>query len=104
MSEQLLLSSSSKFILLEKLLARLRDGGHRVLIFSQMVALLDLLEDFLNLKDYPYERLDGGVDRNDRQSAIDRFSDKFHDCFVFLLSTRAGVLFLGPFSSVFMLF
>ena len=92
-SDELLLSTSAKFVLVEKLLVKLREGGHRVLIFSQMVALLDLLEDFLNLKDYPFERLDGSVNRNLRQAAIDRFSDKTNDHFVFLLSTRAGFFF-----------
>ena len=63
----------------------------RVLIFSQMVASLDLVEDFLGGKNYPFERLDGGVSRAERQAAIDRFSDLENDHFVFLLSTRAGL-------------
>lgn len=36
-------------ILLDKLLKRLREGGHRVLIFSQMVRMLDLLQEYLIL-------------------------------------------------------
>jgi chromodomain-helicase-DNA-binding protein 7 len=92
---QLLISGSSKVVLLDKLLKKLREGGHRVLIFSQMVMLLDILEDFLVYRNYPFERMDGGVSRNHRQSAIDRFSDKSNDHFVFLLSTRAGGLGLN---------
>ena len=39
-----------------------------------MVRLLDIIEDYLTLNDYPFERLDGGVHRQQRQSAIDRFT------------------------------
>ena len=49
-------------------------SSHQVLIFSQMVKVLDILEDYLVMKDYPFERLDGGVKRQDRQAAIDRFT------------------------------
>ncbi|PRP86333.1 chromodomain helicase DNA binding protein [Planoprotostelium fungivorum] len=87
-----LISSSSKFVFLDQLLARLRENGHRVLIFSQMTRVLDLLEDYMNIKNYPFERLDGGVGRTERQAAIDRFSNKSMDRFVFLLGTRAGGL------------
>lgn len=44
-----------------------------MLIFSQMVRVLDILEDYLNYRKYSYERIDGGVRGNDRQAAIDRF-------------------------------
>lgn len=87
-----LINSSSKLVFLDKLLARLRENKKRVLIFSQMVRLLDLLEDYLHMKEYPYERLDGSVKRGDRQEAIDRFMDIEADAFVFLLGTRAGGL------------
>ena len=60
-----------------------------MLIFSQMVKMLDLLEEFCEMKKYRVERLDGRVHGNDRQKAIDRFNTQA-DSFVFLLSTRAG--------------
>lgn len=63
-------AASGKLVLLSKLLPRLRAGGHRVLIFSQMVRLLDLLEDFIRLLQYKYERLDGNVRGNDRQVCV----------------------------------
>lgn len=91
-----LLHSSSKLVLLDKLLVKLHEDGHRVLIFSQMVMMLDILEDYLTTRGFPMERLDGGVSRRERQAAIDRFANRSaEDQFVFLLSTRAGGLGLN---------
>merc|ERR1739838_1241762 len=87
-----MIQSSGKLVLIDKLLPKLQEGDHRVLIFSQMVRVLDILEDYLVLKKYLYERLDGGIRGNERQMAIDRFSKKGSDRFVFLLCTRAGGL------------
>ena len=71
-----LVDACGKLKLMEKMLARLKERGHRVLIFSQMTKLLDLLEDFLEHKSYKYERIDGGVTGLDRQACIDRFNGK----------------------------
>uniref|UniRef100_A0A8C6JTE1 DNA helicase n=1 Tax=Melopsittacus undulatus TaxID=13146 RepID=A0A8C6JTE1_MELUD len=89
-----LVKSSGKLMLLQKMLKKLRDGGHRVLIFSQMTKMLDLLEDFLEYEGYKYERIDGGITGGLRQEAIDRFNGTSQFCtsFCFLLSTRAGGL------------
>ncbi|XP_042238022.1 chromodomain-helicase-DNA-binding protein 7-like isoform X2 [Homarus americanus] len=87
-----LIQSSGKMVLVDKLLPKLRDNGHRVLIFSQMVKLLDILEDYLIYRKYPYERLDGRIRGNMRQAAIDRFCKPDSDRFVFLLCTKAGGL------------
>jgi hypothetical protein len=87
---QMLIKSSGKLVLIDKLLPKLISGGHKVLIFSQMVRVLDILEDYLNFRKYTYERIDGGVRGNDRQAAIDRFCKKGSDRNVFLLCTRAG--------------
>uniref|UniRef100_A0A671NWG3 Chromodomain-helicase-DNA-binding protein 5-like n=1 Tax=Sinocyclocheilus anshuiensis TaxID=1608454 RepID=A0A671NWG3_9TELE len=76
----LLVKSSGKLTLLQKMLKKLKDEGHRVLIFSQMTKMLDLLEDFLEFEGYKYERIDGGITGGLRQE------------FCFLLSTRAGGL------------
>ncbi|NXO01552.1 CHD8 protein, partial [Rhinopomastus cyanomelas] len=89
---QAMVRSAGKLVLLDKLLPRLRAGGHKVLIFSQMVRCLDILEDYLIHKRYLYERLDGRVRGHLRQAAIDRFSRADPDRFVFLLCTRAGGL------------
>uniref|UniRef100_A0ABM0GXF5 Chromodomain-helicase-DNA-binding protein 7-like n=1 Tax=Saccoglossus kowalevskii TaxID=10224 RepID=A0ABM0GXF5_SACKO len=87
-----LIQSAGKMVLIDKLLPKLKEGGHKVLIFSQMVKCLDILEDYLLQKRYPYERIDGRVRGNLRQAAIDRFSKPDSDRFVFLLCTRAGGL------------
>uniref|UniRef100_A0AAR2LEA4 DNA helicase n=1 Tax=Pygocentrus nattereri TaxID=42514 RepID=A0AAR2LEA4_PYGNA len=87
-----LTKSSGKLMLLCKMLKKLKEGGHRVLIFSQMTKMLDLLEDFLENEGYKYERIDGGVTGVMRQEAIDRFNAPGAPQFVFLLSTRAGGL------------
>lgn len=90
-----LVKSSGKMVLMEKLLQKLFDGGHKVLVFSQMVRVLDLLEELLKLKRYKYERLDGSTTSSARLSAVDRFNRKSCQRFVMLLSTRAGGLGLN---------
>uniref|UniRef100_A0A6P7GKH5 Chromodomain-helicase-DNA-binding protein 6 isoform X2 n=1 Tax=Diabrotica virgifera virgifera TaxID=50390 RepID=A0A6P7GKH5_DIAVI len=87
-----LIQSSGKMVLIDKLLPKLKANGHRVLIFSQMVKCLDILEDYLMFKKYPFERIDGRIRGNLRQAAIDRFSRPDSDRFVFLLCTKAGGL------------
>lgn len=84
-----------KMVLLDKLLPRLKEGGHKILIFSQMVRVLDILEDYLRFMGYIYERLDGNIRGNDRQGAIDRFVKPEYNRFVMLLSTKAGGLGLN---------
>lgn len=84
-----MIPTSGKMVLLDKLLPKLRSEGHKVLIFSQMVKMLDLIEEFCEMRGYPQERLDGRVSGNDRQKGIDRFN-RDANSFVFLLSTRAG--------------
>uniref|UniRef100_A0A671T750 Chromodomain-helicase-DNA-binding protein 5-like n=1 Tax=Sinocyclocheilus anshuiensis TaxID=1608454 RepID=A0A671T750_9TELE len=88
----LLVKSSGKLTLLQKMLKKLKDEGHRVLIFSQMTKMLDLLEDFLEFEGYKYERIDGSITGGLRQEAIDRFNAPGAQQFCFLLSTRAGGL------------
>uniref|UniRef100_A0A665T602 Chromodomain-helicase-DNA-binding protein 4-like n=1 Tax=Echeneis naucrates TaxID=173247 RepID=A0A665T602_ECHNA len=89
---QALTKSSGKLMLLQKMMRKLKEGGHRVLIFSQMTKMLDLLEDFLENEGYKYERIDGGITGGMRQEAIDRFNAPGAQQFAFLLSTRAGGL------------
>lgn len=60
----------------------------RVLIFSQMTKMLDILEDYLEGEGYKYERIDGNITGSVRQEAIDRFNAPGAQQFVFLLSTR----------------
>lgn len=90
-----LVKSSGKFVLLSKLLPKLYSGGHKVLIFSQMVRVLDLLQELLQLNHYRYERLDGNTSASARNAAVDRFRRESFNRFVMLLSTRAGGLGLN---------
>uniref|UniRef100_A0A1I8J0U6 DNA helicase n=1 Tax=Macrostomum lignano TaxID=282301 RepID=A0A1I8J0U6_9PLAT len=87
-----LVKACGKLELLERMLKKLRDEGHRVLIFSQMTKMLDILEDFCEHERLKYERIDGAITGQLRQDAIDRFNNGESDSFVFLLSTRAGGL------------
>ncbi|XP_022915044.1 chromodomain-helicase-DNA-binding protein 1 [Onthophagus taurus] len=89
---QQLLRGSGKLVLLDKLLLRLRETGHRVLIFSQMVRMLDILGEYLQLRHFPFQRLDGSIKGELRRQALDHFNADGSTDFCFLLSTRAGGL------------
>ncbi|KXS22506.1 hypothetical protein M427DRAFT_130174 [Gonapodya prolifera JEL478] len=86
---QSMIDSSGKLVLVDKLLRKLRTGGHKVLIFSQMTRCLDILADYLHGVGWNHERIDGTIRGDVRQAAIDRFQRQ-SDTFVFLLCTRAG--------------
>ncbi|XP_022105891.1 chromodomain-helicase-DNA-binding protein 1-like isoform X2 [Acanthaster planci] len=86
---------SGKVVLLDKLLVRLHERGHRVLIFSQMVRMLDILADYLRYKHFPFQRLDGSIQGELRKQALDHFNAEGSQDFCFLLSTRAGGLGLN---------
>ncbi|XP_070252429.1 chromodomain-helicase-DNA-binding protein 1-like [Myotis yumanensis] len=83
-----LIEASGKLHLLDKLLAYLYSRGHRVLLFSQMTQMLDILQDYMDYRGYSYERVDGSVRGEERYLAIKNFGQQ--PIFVFLLSTRAG--------------
>lgn len=87
--------SSGKFELLDRILPKLKKTGHRVLIFFQMTQVMDIMEDFLRLKDMKYMRLDGSTKADDRQEMLKEFNAPDSDYFCFLLSTRAGGLGLN---------
>lgn len=101
---QLLVRASGKFALLDRMLSRLHQDGHQVLIFSQMTSVLSVMEDYLNFRKWNYCRIDGSTDIDERQRQMDVFnSEKTNGAngernsaddryFVFLLSTRAGGL------------
>ena len=79
-------------VLLDKLLKRLRERGHRVLLFTQMTRILDLMEDYLVMRRFPYCRIDGNTSYEDREDYIDAYNAPNSERFIFLLSTRAGGL------------
>ncbi|KDP35983.1 hypothetical protein JCGZ_08378 [Jatropha curcas] len=84
--------SSGKLVILDKLLVRLHETKHRVLIFSQMVRMLDILAEYMSIRGFQFQRLDGSTKAELRQQAMDHFNAPGSDDFCFLLSTRAGGL------------
>merc|ERR1711871_252016 len=87
-----LYTNCGKMVLLDKLLGKLFERGHRVLIFSQMTRMLDILEDYLWSKQYKYCRIDGNTTYDEREDRIQAYNAPGSDKFIFLLSTRAGGL------------
>lgn len=91
-TDEHLIDNSGKMMVLDKLLKRLKSQGSRVLIFSQMSRLLDILEDYCVFREYNYCRIDGSTAHEDRIAAIDEYNKPDSEKFVFLLTTRAGGL------------
>ncbi|CAK3742410.1 related to helicase [Lecanosticta acicola] len=89
-SHRNLVDASSKLKLLEVLLPKLQERGHRVLIFSQFLEMLDIVEDFMDGMQMRYQRLDGAINALTKQKRIDEFNAPDSALFAFLLSTRAG--------------
>ncbi|XP_044257261.1 lymphocyte-specific helicase-like [Tribolium madens] len=84
---------SGKLLVLDAMLPKLKAGGHKILLFSTLTMMLDLVEELLIMRNYTYRRLDGSLDLDSRNDNINDF--KSDDVFVFLLSTRAGGLGLN---------
>lgn len=91
-TDEHLVFNSAKLKVLDKLLKKLKEEGSRVLIFSQMSRLLDILEDYCYFRGYKYCRIDGSTDHEDRIRFIDEYNAPDSDKFIFLLTTRAGGL------------
>ncbi|KAI8718665.1 SWI/SNF family of DNA-dependent ATPase [Fusarium sp. LHS14.1] len=91
-TDEHLVYNAGKMAVLDKLLNRLEKQGSRVLIFSQMSRLLDILEDYCVFREYKYCRIDGGTAHEDRIAAIDEYNKPGSEKFIFLLTTRAGGL------------
>ncbi|KAF8846211.1 hypothetical protein BDN67DRAFT_918420 [Paxillus ammoniavirescens] len=85
-----LIDASAKLRLLKSLLPKLKARGHRVLLFSQFVIALDIVEDFLSGEGYQYLRLDGETKQAARQKGMDEFNKPDSGIFIYLLTTRAG--------------
>ncbi|KAF8167097.1 P-loop containing nucleoside triphosphate hydrolase protein [Crassisporium funariophilum] len=91
-TDEHLIENSGKMLILDKLLASMKEKGSRVLIFSQMSRVLDILEDYCLFRGYKYCRIDGGTAHEDRIAAIDEYNKPGSEKFIFLLTTRAGGL------------
>ncbi|RFU29918.1 hypothetical protein B7463_g6435, partial [Scytalidium lignicola] len=91
-TDEHLVFNAGKMVMLDKLLVRLKRQGSRILIFSQMSRMLDILEDYCVFREFKYCRIDGGTAHEDRIAAIDDYNRPGSEKFVFLLTTRAGGL------------
>ena len=91
-TDEHLVNNAAKMVMLDKLLKRLQAQGSRVLIFSQMSRVLDILEDYSVMRGYQYCRIDGSTAHEDRIAAIDEYNKEGSEKFLFLLTTRAGGL------------
>jgi superfamily II DNA or RNA helicase len=81
--------SSAKFEALRETIDEIRDGGHRLLVFSAFASMLRLIRDDLQSRDVGFAYLDGSVKDRDRQAEVSRFmSDDGPP--VFLCSLKAG--------------
>lgn len=87
-----MIDACMKFKFLDKLLPRLLAIGNKILIFSQMTRLLDILDDYLNFRGYRFCRIDGSTSYLDREMQIERFQAQDSEVHIFILSTRAGGL------------
>ncbi|WWD08624.1 hypothetical protein V865_006737 [Kwoniella europaea PYCC6329] len=91
-TDEHLVDNAGKMVILDKLLKNMKAKGSRVLIFSQMSRVLDILEDYCQFRGHQYCRIDGNTPHEDRISAIDDYNAPGSEKFVFLLTTRAGGL------------
>lgn len=86
-----MIADSGKLAQLDRLLPKLKSGGHRVLIFCQMTKMLNIIEEYLLRKNYTYFRLDGNTNISDRDQMVQEYQTN-QSIFAFILSTRAGGL------------
>jgi len=84
-------SDSGKLCVLDALLPKLKEEGHRVLMYFQMTRMIDLFENYLTVRNYSYLRLDGSSKISNRRELVKDWQSN-SDRFIFLLSTRAGGL------------
>lgn len=93
--DDLIWRTSGKFELLDRVLPKFIRFGHRILIFTQMTALLDIMEIFLEQRGHRFLRLDGSTKSEERGTRMELFNKANSDFSIFLLSTRAGGLGLN---------
>jgi hypothetical protein len=93
--DEAMVRASGKLELLDRLLPKLKAAGHRVLLFSQMTQMLDILEDYFSFRGFRHLRLDGQTSADDREERMYQFNAPDSPYFIFALSTRAGGLGLN---------
>lgn len=90
--QQDLVQSCGKMQILDKLLNECKNNGSRVLIFSQMTQMLDILRTFCDQQRYKYCRLDVQLSDNQRNNQIETFNKT--DAFIFLLSVLVELVII----------
>lgn len=90
--DERLVEASVKMQVLDRILQRCKERGDKAVVFSQMTSMLDILEDYMALRDISYCRLDGSTLAEERAERISKFADPLANVRVFLISTRAGGL------------
>merc|ERR1712012_272063 len=91
-TDEHIIQNSGKMRVLDKLLPKLQEQGSRVLIFTQMTRILDILEDYCWFRGHKYCRIDGQTPHEDRDRQIQEYNADGSEKFIFMLSTRAGGL------------
>jgi len=91
-TDEHIVNNSAKLLVTDKLLPKLMEQGSRVLIFTQMSRMLDIMEDYCWYRGWKYCRIDGQTPHEDRDRQIQEYNAEGSDKFIFMLSTRAGGL------------
>merc|ERR1711953_767597 len=91
-TDDTLIENSAKLLVVDKFLPKLQEQGSRVLIFTQMTRILDILEDYCWYRGWKYCRIDGNTPHEDRDKQIQEYNKEGSEKFLFMLSTRAGGL------------
>ena len=89
-TDEHIIQNSGKMRVLDKFLPKLQEQGSRVLIFTQMTRILDILEDYCWFRGHKYCRIDGQTPHEDRDRQIQEYNAEGSEKFIFMLSTRAG--------------
>lgn len=77
-----LVTNSGKFLILDRMLPELKKRGHKVLVFSQMTSMLDILMDYCHLRNFIFSRLDGSMSYSEREK-------------IYTVSTRIQMFFFS---------
>jgi len=93
--DEMIFKCSGKFELLDRIIPKLLHCGHKILIFSQMTHLMDILQIYFDYKAYRHLRLDGNTKAEDRGTQMEMFNKENSEFKIFILSTRAGGLGLN---------
>lgn len=89
-----LVNSSGKLIILDNLLKTFKEENKKVLIFTQTISMMNILEKYCRINNYLYCKMNGKTNLNERQGLVNEFNNS-RDLFIFLLTTKVGGLGLN---------